>query len=224
MCGKFTQMATWPEVVAFSQPLIAQPEGAPTIVSTPMRLAKVIRLGEDGKPDLVPMRWGYTKAGATGFKPDHMHARAETIDTRDRFAESFAERRGIVLVETFNEGEDLPDGKRKQWVITPKDRKSIAIAVIWEDWEGPEGPLPCFVMITVPPNELIARVTDRMPAILEQENWSAWIGETDAPLDEVKALLKTFDDKGNWEMAPQAAASKKSSAGGSKKPSQGDLF
>ena len=29
MCGKFTQMATWEEVVAFSQPLIAIPEGQP---------------------------------------------------------------------------------------------------------------------------------------------------------------------------------------------------
>jgi putative SOS response-associated peptidase YedK len=224
MCGKFTQMATWPEVVAFSQPLVATPEGAPTTVSTPMRMAKVIRLGEDGKPELVSMRWGYTKAGAAGFKPDHMHARSETIDTRERFAESFAERRGIVLVETFNEAEELPDGKRKQWVISPKDRKSIAIAVIWEDWQGPEGPIPCFVMVTVPPNELIARVTDRMPAILEQKDWPMWIGEKDAPLDEVKALLKTFDDKGNWDMSPQGSAPKTKPEGSAKKKPQMDLF
>jgi putative SOS response-associated peptidase YedK len=224
MCGKFTQMATWPEVVAFSQPLIAKPEGAPTTVSTPMRMAKVIRLGEDGKPELVSMRWGYTKAGATGFKPDHMHARSETIDTRDRFAESFAERRGIVLVETFNEAEDLPGGKRKQWVISPKDRKSIAIAVIWEDWQGPEGSIPCFVMVTVPPNELIVRVTDRMPAILEQKDWPVWIGEKDATPEEIKALLKTFDDKGNWEMNPQASSPRKPTEGGAKKKQQMDLF
>ena len=48
MCGKFTQMATWSEVVAFSRPLTAIPDGETVTVSTPMRIAKVMRLGEDG--------------------------------------------------------------------------------------------------------------------------------------------------------------------------------
>lgn len=204
MCGKFTQMATWEEVVAFSQPLTAIPEGGPITVSTPMRIAKVMRLGEDGGREFAPMRWGFSKPENPSFKPDHMHARAETIDTRPTFADSFAERRGIVLVETFNEGEELPSGKTKQWVIRPRDRKPIPIAVIWEEWVGDAASEATFVMITVPPNELIGRITDRMPAIVPQDKWAVWLGEEDAPLKDVKALLGTFDDEGNWEMAEQA--------------------
>ena len=105
-----------------------------------------------------------------------MHARAETIDTRPTFAEAFAERRGLVLVETFNEGEALPNGKTEQWVIRPKDRKPIAIAVIWEEWAGDTGSEATFVMVTVPPNTLIGRITDRMPAILRQEDWARVAG------------------------------------------------
>lgn len=221
MCGKFTQMASWEEVVAFSQPLTAIPERGDVTVSTPMRVAKVMRLGEDGRPELAKMRWGFSKPENPSFKPDHMHARAETIDTRPTFAESFAERRGIVLVETFNEGELLPSGKTKQWVIRPKDRKPIAIAVIWEEWSGDAGSEPTFVMVTVPPNELIGRITDRMPAILRQEDWATWLGETDAPIADAKALLKTFDDEGAWEMSEQAPTK---SAKTAKNKSQGDLF
>lgn len=206
MCGKFTQMAEWSEVVAFSQPLVAIPEGRPVTVSTPMRTAKVIRVGEDGRRELVPMRWGFSKPENPSFKPDHMHARGETIDTRPTFADAFAERRGIVLVATFNEGEEQPGGKTKQWVIRPKDRKPVAIAVIWEEWVGDAGSELTFVMVTTPPNPLIARITDRMPAILRQEDWPVWLGETDAPLKDVKALLKTFDDDGAWEMSEQQAA------------------
>lgn len=220
MCGKFTQMATWQEVVAFSQPLTATPEDGPVTVSTPMRPARVIRLGEDGRRELVAMRWGFSKPENPSFKPDHMHARAETIDKRPTFAESFAERRGIVVVETFNEGEQLPSGKTQQWVIRPKDRKPIAIAVIWEEWAGDTGSEPTFVMVTVPPNPLIGRITDRMPAILPQEDWPAWLGETDASTAEAKALLRTFDDSGAWEMAQQVPASKAAK----KTPPQGDLF
>ncbi len=225
MCGKFTQMATWEEVVAFSQPLTAIPEDGPergdVTISTPMRIAKVIRLGEDGRPELAKMRWGFSKPGNPSFKPDHMHARAETIDTRPTFAESFAERRGIVLVETFNEGEQLPSGKTRQWVIRPKDRKPIAIAVIWEEWVGDAGSEPTFVMVTVPPNELIGRITDRMPAILRQDDWRVWLGEDDTSLADVKALLKTFDDAGAWEMSEQAPTK---SAKTAKRKAQGDLF
>jgi putative SOS response-associated peptidase YedK len=169
---------------------------------------------------MAAMRWGFSKPENPAFKPDHMHARAETIDSRPTFAESFAERRGIVIVETFNEGEQLPSGKTQQWVIRPTDRKPIAIAVIWEEWAGDTGSEPTFVMVTVPPNPLIGRITDRMPAILPQQDWPVWLGETDASLAEAKALLRTFDDKGAWEMAQQVPASKAAK----KTPPQGDLF
>jgi putative SOS response-associated peptidase YedK len=222
MCGKFTQMASWKEVVAFSQPLVAIKEGQPVTVSTPMRVATIMRLGEDGKRELLPMRWGFSKHGASNPVPDHMHARAETVDSKPRFCDAFGERRGVLLVETFNEGEVLPDGKKKQWVIRPKDRKPIPIAVIWEEWQGPEGVIPTFVMITVPPNELVGKITDRMPAILPQEAWPVWLGEIDAPYKDIKALLTTFDDAGNWEMTEQSP-SKKKPASPPPKP-QMDLF
>jgi putative SOS response-associated peptidase YedK len=214
-------MASWAEVIAFSRPLTAIPDDAPVTVSTPMRLAKVIRLGEDSAREFIPMRWGFSKPENPSFKPDHMHARAETIDTRPTFAESFAERRGLVVVSSFNEGEEQPGGKTKQWVIRPKDRKPIAIAVIWEEWAGDQGSEPTFVMVTTPPNPLIARVTDRMPAVLRQDDWPVWLGETDASLTDVKALLKTFDDEGAWEMSEQASLKSPKSA---KPKPQLDLF
>ncbi|MEZ6030384.1 MAG: SOS response-associated peptidase family protein [Hyphomonadaceae bacterium] len=221
MCGKFTQVEWWSDIEAFSQPVDEIPDNVPVTVSTPMRLAKVVRLGEDGKRELVAMRWGFSRPENPAFKPDHMHARAETVDTRPTFAESFTERRGIVVIETFNEGEAMPSGKTKQWVIRSKSRKPIAIAVIWEEWAGDTGSEPTFVMITVPPNPLIARITDRMPAILRQEDWPMWLGEADAPLSDVKALLKTFDDEGAWEMTEQASTKAAKTA---KPKSQIDLF
>lgn len=37
------------------------------------------------------------------------------------------------MVETFSEGEDLPGGKTKQWIITPNDDQSIVLTVISEE-------------------------------------------------------------------------------------------
>lgn len=199
----------WKEVVAFSQPLVVMPEGQPVRVSTPMRTAMVVRLAENAQRELVPMRWGFCKAHSPAFKPDFMHARGETIDSKVRFCDAFGERRGILMVETFNEGERLEGGRTKQWVISPKDRKPIAIAVIWEEWQGEAGAELCFIQVTVPASPLIAKVTDRMPAILKPEDWPVWLGEVDAPYTEIKALLRTFDEQGNWEMREQNAGKPK---------------
>ncbi len=205
MCGKFTQLASWDEVHAFSQPLAADAD-APVVVSTPMRFAKIMRLDAAGVRVLSPMRWGFPEKSANApARPKHMHARAETIDTRPTFAPAFRDGRGILMVHTFNEGEELPSGKTKQWTIAPKDRLPIAIAVIFEEWINGDERLLTFVLVTTPANALIARITDRMPAILHPVDWPVWLGETPAPLAEVKALLRTFEDDGAWEMAEQDA-------------------
>ncbi len=221
MCGKFTQLVQWEDVLAFFDQTVVMPEDAPVTFATPMRMAKVIRLGEDGRPELTPMKWGFSKPENPSFKSDHMHARSETVESKPTFAESFEERRGILMVHSFNEGEELAGGKTKQWVFSPKDRKPIAIAVIWQDWEDDAGIVPCFIQLTVPANPLVAKITDRMPAILRREDWSVWLGETDVPLKDVKSLLRTFDDEGNWEMSEQAPS--KSAKAAKAKP-QMDLF
>lgn len=211
MCGKFTQMATWSEVVAFSQPLVGD-SPAQVAVCTPMRMARIIRLNEGGTRENVAMRWGFADRNASNpGRPKHMHARAETLDTRPTFAEAFASRRGILLVSTFNEGEELPNGKTRQWTITPKAAAPIAIAVICERWSRGEESFWTFVQVTTPASPLIAPVTDRMPAVLRPHDWPAWLGETDASIAEVKALLATYDDAGSWSIAPQASGKAPSS-------------
>lgn len=132
-----------------------------------------------------------------------MHARCETVDRLPSFASAFAHGHGILVVHTFNEGEELPNGKTKQWVITPNDGKPIAIAVICEKWVNGGEELDTFIQVTTPANGLISHITDRMPAILRPEDWSSWLGETDAKLRSVKAILRIFEDDGNWVMTEQ---------------------
>ncbi len=204
MCGKFTQLASWQDVHAFSQPLTVNT--GEVVVSTPMRFANIMRLNDNREREMVSMRWGFAgKDDAAPTRPKHMHARCETIERLPTFARAFTHARGILFVHTFNEGEELPNGKTKQWVITPNDGQPIATAVICEEWRNGAETLQTFVQVTTPANVLISRITDRMPVMLPREAWPLWLGETDAPLDDVKALLQTFEDDGAWTMAEQEA-------------------
>jgi putative SOS response-associated peptidase YedK len=193
MCGKITQMLTWGEVVELSDLQASiRPDGVETV--TPMRFASVIARDEGGKRKAVRMRWGLIPPGAKDqrtVKP-HIHARAETIDVKPAFRAAFAARRGILAVTSFNEGREITPTKTEQHVLTPRDGAPIGIAVVWEHWqEAHGGALPTFAMVTVPPNDLIATITDRMPALIAPADWPKWLGETAATPDEVKALLKT---------------------------------
>jgi putative SOS response-associated peptidase YedK len=60
-------------------------------------------------------------------------------------------------------------------------------------------PLLAAVVVTLPSNELIRRAIKpneddpRMPAILEDEDWPAWLGEEGATPADAKAVLKTIE-------------------------------
>jgi len=146
---------------------------------------------------LVP-RWESDPVKGTKF----IHARAETLDSKRAFADAFARRRAILIVKTFNEGKEVAPKRTEQHVVTPKDGKPLAIAVIWDRWgEAHAGSIDTFAMVTVAANALIGAITDRMPAIVSTANWSKWLGEEPAHAEELKAMLTPFE--GDWQMRPE---------------------
>lgn len=201
MCGKFTQKPEWKGVTTLEELRAAAEAGShPVDTVTPMRMAEIIRLGADGKRETVRMRWGFVPADThdANVGTKFIHARAETIDEKPTYRDAFLNRRGLVIVETFNEGEEISPSKTLQYVVQPKDGRPLAIAVIWEAWRRGPVPLLSFAMVTTTPNTLIAKITDRMPAVLPPEHWAKWLGEEPATVEELKSLLIPIE--GDWEM------------------------
>lgn len=54
MCGQFTQLSSWQDVHAFSQPLTLPSGRHQLLVSTPMRFANFMRLNPNGDRELIP--------------------------------------------------------------------------------------------------------------------------------------------------------------------------
>jgi putative SOS response-associated peptidase YedK len=227
MCGKFTAQASWREVVAFSRPLAeiaggeagesGESEGDEDAIVTYRVGAAVPVIVWDAEARLrrvVPMRWGFPDP-KDWRRPRPIHARSETIDSKEPFRTPFhAAQRGIVVFRTFNEGEEVvkPSGRSetRQWTIDPQDGRPRGFAFVWRRYaiEGQPAPLLFCVMATVPANQLIRRTIKsgeedpRMPAILDDDVWANWLGEDGVASSSAKALLKTMEGV-DWTSAPE---------------------
>ena len=71
-----------------------------------------------------------------------------------------------------------------------KDGSPFGLAGIWENWRNPNtGEWErTFVIVTVPSNELVGQIHERMPAILERAGYDRWLGHETDPHD----LLITY--------------------------------
>ncbi len=221
MCGKFTQLIAWGDATTLEEMLAAGNDGRAETV-TPMRFATVIRLNREGKREAARMRWGFVPANARDPSDGarFIHARAETIEQKPTFRNAFFERRGLLVVNTFNEGKEVTPRKTEQHVVTLRDRRATAIAVIWERWNGSgPAPLETFAMVTVPANETIGAITDRMPALVADADWAKWLGEEPATIDKLKALLRPSDLPMDMEKAGKPSPPPKP-----ERDDQGSLF
>jgi putative SOS response-associated peptidase YedK len=70
----------------------------------------------------------------------------------------------------------------------------MALAGLWETWRSRSSGdrVRSFAIITTEPNELCARLHNRMPVVLKPETWPVWLGEEPADAAHVKALLAPY--------------------------------
>jgi putative SOS response-associated peptidase YedK len=87
------------------------------------------------------------------------------------------------------------DAKTKQpYAITMKDRSLFGFAGLWERWKDKaSGELVrSFTIITTTPNEVCAPIHDRMPVIVDPENYGRWLGEEASDPVRLLMMLKPF--------------------------------
>lgn len=151
----------------------------------PGEMLPITRLTKDGGIEQVSARWGlvpyWAKEEKFGFKC--INARAETVATAPAFRDPYRyKRRCLVPACGFYEWQKTPAGKTPYY-ITSADETLLAFAGLWDNWRTPDGQrLTSFTIITTEPNELVARLHDRMPVILDPADYRTWL-EAEDPKD-----------------------------------------
>ncbi len=157
------------------------------IDAKPMTDLPVLRRNpETNEIALDNLRWGLIPHWRK-MRPERqpINARAETVAEKRMFSDAYAKRRCIVPMDRFYER----DKGRKQHAFGMKDGSLFGVAGIWENWRNQNGEWErTFCMITVPANELVATIHDRMPAIIPIDLHMRWLGPELDPRD----LLRPF--------------------------------
>ena len=141
--------------------------------------APVVRLHPaTGERHLDALRWGlvpsFTRDLKAARKP--INARSETVASSGMFKAAFARRRCIVPADAFYEWRAAPAGK-EPFAIARADRTPLAFAGIWEGWRAGDGEIiRTFAILTTSANVMMAALHERMPVILERDDWTGWLG------------------------------------------------
>ena len=194
MCGRYAAFLPAEAVARLFHTVNPLPNVAPSWNVAPTQSAMVVRRHpESSERHLDLLSWGllphWTKDPAGARRP--INARAETVATSGMFRSAFAQRRCIVPADAFYEWQARPDGKQP-YAIARQDGQPMAFAGLWEGCRLPDGSVVrSFTIVTTAANAEMTALHERMPVILEQPDWAAWLGEA---AGDPAALLRAAPD------------------------------
>jgi len=174
MCGRFALTVDLANVAAkFGVEATMHTEPRYNIAPT-QPVASILRNGE---AHLAELRWGlipsWAKDESIGARM--INARAETLMEKPSFKGLLRSKRCLIIADGFFEWKQ-EDGRKTPMYITMADHQPFAFAGLWDSWKNPEGePLRTCTIITTEPNEVVASIHNRMPAILLPEAYESWL-------------------------------------------------
>ena len=104
------------------------------------------------------------------------NARSETLGKSPAFRHPFKSQRGLVPMSSFIEWR--PEGGVKQpWLIT-NEQQALAVAALWDIWEGGEQPLLSCTLVTTGAPPQFEPWHARMPLLLTPDECDRWLDNT----------------------------------------------
>lgn len=193
MCGRYAaakdaaELAGWFRVE--QMPVV---ELSPRYNLAPTSEAYIV-VNEDGSRVIETARWGLIPAWSKdASRASRMiNARAETVAEKPAYRAAFRRRRCLVPADGYYEWQ-AGDGARapkQPFYIHRADGRPLAMAGLFEDWQGPGGPVRTFTVLTRDAVGSLGRIHDRMPVMVEEDGWASWL-DPDSTQESVAVILE----------------------------------
>lgn len=183
MCGRNSLFIEQAELEArFDAELVADGGYTPRYNIAPGTGLEVIT--NDAPDEIDRYHWGLVPFWADEPSDGMINARSETADEKRVFEEAWESRPCLVLSSGFYEWR-APNGGPKQPYRVHREGDAMAMAGLWDVWEGPNETISSVTILTTEPNELMEPIHDRMPVVLPRAAESAWLSAGPAEREEL---------------------------------------
>ena len=201
MCGRYA-ITLPPEAVRAFFNYVEQPNFPPRYNIAPTQPIPIVAAREHTagtERHFRLVRWGFLPAFVKDAKtfPLIINARAEGIAEKPSFRAALKRRRCLVIADAFYEWRVVgPKQPKQPYLIRRIDRAPLGFAGLYETYmDATGGEIDSACIITTSANALMCHVHDRMPVMLPQEAFSAWLdNETTAPADALAMLRPAPED------------------------------
>ena len=191
MCGQY-RLTVAPEILHEQFGTVEIEAFPPRPLILPNEPVLIVRREEDGRRHLRHVLWGLIPAWVKDARQMRriINARAETLTEKPSFRGAVRHRRCLVPADGFYEWSGAR-GRRRAHLFTRSDGAPFAMAGLWECWmDADGGEIETMAIITLAANADVAPVHERMPAILREESWDAWLDVRGVRDREAARLLK----------------------------------
>ena len=196
MCGRFTLLPSDEDLVRF----FGLDEAAalvPRYNIAPTQDVAVVRIPPDvapGRRRLDLLRWGlipsWAKDPSVGNRM--INARSETAATKPSFRSAFRRRRCLLPASGFFEWRKEAAGKQPYYILR-KDEGLLAFAGLWERWISKDGEVvESCTILTTEANQTLRPLHDRMPVILDPEDFDLWLDPNTSGDPRLHALQRPY--------------------------------
>jgi len=197
MCGRFAQPRSADELarIFHARPATDLP-GEQFNVAPTDEVAAVVE--QHGERVVDAFRWGLVPFFAESPRGAArlINARSETMETSPTFRDAFRRRRCILPADAFYEWRRQRDPatgrstRAQPFAIRRLDGEPLAFAGLWAIWRNPQTAERLYTcsIITTQANELVGQLHDRMPVLLDADDWDAWLADGTAG-QALRALL-----------------------------------
>jgi putative SOS response-associated peptidase YedK len=187
----------------------------------PTTKAPIVRINPDtGKRELVQVKWGmpFFNMEKKEYIFKLINAVGETIAEKKTFSKHFREDRALIPTTGFFEWKAITEKIKQPYFISLKTNDTFALAGIWGRWNmtvddeetiikkkktnpkyvPKKEVVETFSIITTTPNKLLTEIHNtkpRMPIILDQKNWDAWLDRDLQEPGTLKGFLRPYPDE-----------------------------
>jgi len=143
-----------------------------------------------------------------------INVRAEAITEKVSLQKALRRSRCIIPADGFYAWKKA--GKKTQipYRFVCRDQDLFSIAGFWEEYEDTDGmEFHTFTIITVPSNNIVAQVHDRMPAVLTRATEKIWLDSSSSD-DDLMALLVPYPNEqiNHYSVSPRISDSSANAA------------